>query len=148
DDDADRLVVVGDLAGDRGVARGEGHAARVEGAAAAVGAGPGARLVAGQGELGQGVRAGRDRERGRGVGERVGGRLDGGPEHQRPGAGGDPEVAHHGAAAVVVDDRLLDDQLDRLVVVGDRAGDRRVAGLDGHAARVEGPAVTVGAGPG
>ena len=54
-------------------------------------------VVAGQLELGEGVRAGRDRERRGGVGERVGGRLDGGPEHERAGVGGDPEV---------VDDRV------------------------------------------
>ncbi len=76
------------------VARGEGDAARVEGAAAAVGAGPGGRRVAGQRELGEGVGAGRDRERRGGVGERVGRGLDGGAEGQRAGAGGDPEVAH------------------------------------------------------
>ena len=131
-----------------GVAGLDGHAARVEGAAVAVGAGPGGRLVAGQRELGEGVGAGRDLEGRGGVGEGVGRVLDGGAEHERAGAGGDAEVADDRVAAVVVDDDLLDDELDRLVVVGDRAGDRRVAGGDGDAARVEGAAVAVGAGPG
>ena len=92
DDQADRLVVVGDRAGDRRVARGEGDPARVERAAVAVAAGPGGGRVARQRELGEGVRAGRDLERRGGVGEGVGGGLDGGPEDERAGAGGDPEV--------------------------------------------------------
>ena len=66
-----------------GVAGRERDRARVEGAAAAVGAGPGGRRVAGHRELGEGVRAGRDRERRGGVGERVGGSLDGGAEDER-----------------------------------------------------------------
>ena len=131
-----------------GVAGRDGDRARVEGAAAAVGAGPGGRRVAGHRELGEGVRAGRDRERLGGVGERVGGVLDGGAEDERAGVGRDAEVVDDRGAAVVVDDDLLDDELDRLVVVGDRAGDRGVAGRDGDRARVEGAAAAVGAGPG
>ena len=144
---ADGLVVVGDRAGDRRVARGEGDAARVERAAAAVGAGPVGRRVAGQRELGEGVGAGRDLQGRGGVGEGVGRGLDGGAEGQGAGAGGDPEVAHDRAAAVVVDDDLADDEADGLVVVGDRAGDRRVARGEGDAARVERAAAAVGAGP-
>ena len=84
--------------------------ARVEGAAVAVGAGPGGGRVAGQRELGEGVRAGRDLERRGGVGEGVGRGLDRGAEGERAGAGGDPEVVDGRAAAVVVDDDLLDDE--------------------------------------
>ena len=43
-------------------------------------------VVAGERELGQGVRAGRDRERRGGVGEGVGGRLDGGRRTRAPPA--------------------------------------------------------------
>ena len=65
-----------------------------------------------------------------GVGEGVGRGLDGGAEGERAGVGGDAEVVDDRRAAVVVDDDLLDDELDRLVVVGDRAGDRGVAGRE------------------
>ena len=96
-------------------------------------------VVAGQRELGEGVRAGRDLERRGGVGEGVGGGLDGGAEHERAGAGGDPEVADGRAAAVVVDDALLDDELDRAVFVyvqvDARPGHRR--DRDGGVDRIE-----------
>ena len=69
------------------------------------------------------------------------------PKIERAGAGRDPEVAHDRAPAVVVDDDLADDERDGLVVVGDRAGHRRVARGEGDAARVERAAAAVGAGP-
>ncbi len=97
--------------------------AGVEGAAAAVGAGPVGRGVAGHCELGEGVGAGRHREGRGGVGEGVGRGLDRGAEDERAGAGRDAEVVDDRGAAVVVDDDLLDDQLD-LLGVGVRAGRR------------------------
>ena len=63
-------------------------------------------VVAGHRELGEGVGAGRDLEGRGGVGEGVGGVLDGGAEHERAGVGRDPEVVDDRGAAVVVDDDL------------------------------------------
>ena len=90
----------------------------------------------------------RDLERRGGVGEGVGRVLDRGAEGEVAGVGGDAEVVDTAVPPSSLTTTFSMMELDGLVVVGDRAGHRLVAGGDGDRAGVEGAAVAVGAGPG